>query len=198
MEILKIQQMLLEKNIKIFTTTEFRRITGLSPIASQKILERYTKKGVFIRAIKGIYLCSFNKPLEWAIANRIVKPSYISYETALSYYGIIPETVYIITSATIKKPKETEVNNLTFLYHHIGKNAFTGYIPLEKNSEVILMAEVEKALCDYLFLIFLNKKKLNDRLNLKNISLRKLLIFAKLFNSRGFINWVRNVIRRNN
>jgi len=190
MKILKIQQKLSEKGVSIFTPLEFRRLTGLSSIASQRILERYTQRGLFCRLKKGLYALTLTKSSSWVIANRLIKPSYISYESALSYYGIIPETVYSITSATTKKPKEIEVKGESFVYHSLKRNVFTGYAPLEMNGQTILVAEPEKALCDYLYLVFLKKKKLNERLNIRKISLVKLIKYANLFKPKVFTRWV--------
>lgn len=194
MEILKIQQKLLEKGIGIFTALEFRRLTGLSYIAGQRILERYTRKGMFHRLKKGFYVFTLARIPAWLIANRLVRPSYISYESALSYYGIIPETVYSITSATTKKPAEIEVEEKSFVYHSMKRNVFTGYLPLEMEGQTVFVAEPEKALCDYLYLVFLRKKELNERLNIKKISSVKLIKYASLFKPKVFIKWVRNVI----
>lgn len=196
MVILKIQQKLKSIGIKIFTISEFRRITNSTEISARKILERYSKNGLFIRLKNGLYCSSFNLPSSWLVSNYIVKPSYISYETALSYYGIIPETVYSITSATTKRPKEIKNTLGSFIYHHIDKKVFCGYLPLKQQDDTILIAEAEKALVDYLFLVFLKKKELNERLNLKKISKKKLLTFAKLYKPQTFYKWINNVIFR--
>lgn len=42
------------------------------------------------------------------IANRLLTPSYVSMSTALRYYGMIPEAVYIIQSMTTKESREYE------------------------------------------------------------------------------------------
>jgi len=196
MEILKIQQKLSEKGFSIFTPLEFRRLTGLSSIASQRVLERYTRRGLFRRLKKGLYAFTLAKPSSWVVANRLIKPSYISYESALSYYGIIPETVYSITSATTKKPKEIEVEGEIFVYHSVKRNVFSGYVPLEMNGRTVLVAEPEKALSDYLYLVFLKKKKLNERLNIRKISSVKLIKYASLFKPKVFAHWVKNVISK--
>jgi predicted transcriptional regulator of viral defense system len=194
MKILKIQQKLQQVGIKIFTFIEFKRIIGGTKISARKILERYTKKKFFIRLKNGLYCCSFNLPSAWTISNYLVKPSYISYETALSYYGIIPETVYSTTSATTKKPKVIKNILGSFVYHHLTRKVFFGYSSLKHQDETILIAEPEKALADYLFLVFLKKKRMNERLNLKKISKSKLLNFAKLYKPTTFYRWVKNVI----
>ncbi|KAF0135103.1 MAG: hypothetical protein FD145_241 [Candidatus Saganbacteria bacterium] len=198
MKPIEIQNKLKESGLKIFSRFEFRRLVGASPIAAQKLLERYTQKGVFARLKGGMYALEISFPSSYLIANKLYKPSYISFETALSYYRVIPEVVYSFTSATTKTTREYGVKNMVFNYHKIMKKAFTGYKLIKLGGENILLAEKEKALADYLYYVFLHKKKLNDRLNLKGIDRKKLLVFVSLFGKPSFIRWVEHDIRKTN
>ena len=60
------------------------------------------------------------------VARVLFSPSYISFETALAYYGLIPERVYAIKSATFKKNKKKKYNNSfgLFLYQDVNPNAY--------------------------------------------------------------------------
>ena len=105
----------------------------------------------------------------FSIANAILTPSYISFETALSYYGLIPERVCIIKSASFKKDKKKEYKNSfgLFLYQDINKNAFPYDInEIEVDDRKVLIASPEKALLDLLSVISPrnNKKELLDLL----------------------------------
>ena len=64
------------------------------------------------------------------LANPIYAPSYISFETALSYYDLIPERVYMIKSATFKKRK------ITFTFFAIFNNK------ISKNVNFLILAKV--------------------------------------------------------
>lgn len=68
-------------------------------------------------------------PDEYLLANILYQPSYISLEFALSYYSLIPESVYLITSVTTKPTREFAVGKLFFSYQTIKKQAFVGYVP---------------------------------------------------------------------
>lgn len=198
MKLIEIQNKLKESGLKIFSGFEFQRLLGAPPIAAQKLLERYTQKGVFVRLKGGMYALEMNFPSGYLIANKLYKPSYVSFETALSYYRIIPEVVYSFTSATAKTTREYGVKNMVFNYHKIMKKAFTGYKLIKLSGENILLAEKEKALADYLYYVFLHKKNLNDRLNLKEIDFKQLFVFVSLFGKPNFIRWVKRDIRKTN
>jgi predicted transcriptional regulator of viral defense system len=188
----EIHQKLRDSKLKIFSNLEFKRLMGCSLVAAQKLLERYTKNGTFIRLKGGLYILKLSYPSSYLIANRLYEPSYISFETALSYYGIIPEIVYETTSATTLPTRQFGVDDRSFSYHTIKKNAFTGYRLQIVEGEKVLFADKEKALADYLYFVFLKKKPWNDRMNLNNIKLNILNYYIKLFDNRRFNNWSRH------
>lgn len=176
-----VEKTLKDFGVSLFTPAEFARIFTTTPVSAQKFLERYTKKGVFARPKKGLYFYAGKLQNEMVLANLIYAPSYVSFETALSYYHIIPETVYSVTSATTKPTREFNLKEITYFYTTIKKSAFTGYAPTEVYGDTVLLAGPEKALCDYLYLVSLGKRTLNDRLDVRTINFDKLQKFAKLF-----------------
>lgn len=196
MTALIIQQRLAGKGLRLFTTADFRRTLGLSVPNAYKALERYTKQGAVLRLRNGLYILPWNKPGNMVIANALYRPSYISYESALAHYHVIPETVYAVTSATTRRTREFEAGDFGYLYHSIKKAAFTGYRPYKLGDELVLMAEPEKALCDYLFLVFLKKRMLNERIAWTKVDRRKLLQYSRLFKPKTFLSWVDHAIGR--
>lgn len=178
---ISVERTLKDFGVSLFSPAEFARIFATTPVSAQKFLERYTQKGVFARPKKGLYFYPGRLQHEMALANLIYAPSYVSFETALSYYRIIPETAYGVTSATTKPTREFELKEITYSYTTIKKAAFTGYAPTEIYGEITQIATPEKALCDYLYLISLGKRTLNDRLDTRTINFGKLQKFAKLF-----------------
>lgn len=181
--------------LKVFSRLDLRRLLLVSQSAAQQLLERYAKKGVLVRIKGGLYALKQNLPSSYQIANKLYAPSYISFETALSYHNLIPETVYSITSATTKTTRTFNAEGQIFKYHRIKKQAFTGYGLVNLAGEKILLAEPEKALADYLYYVFLKKKSLNERLRPKNIKRERLFFYASLFEIPNFLQWVKNVIR---
>lgn len=187
-----------EKRLLIFTPYDLERLFKASPVAANFFVFRNTRRGLLIRLKKSqkgsLYCLADNPPNQYLIANRIYEPSYISFDTALSFYGIIPETIYTITSATTKATREFKINNSRFTYYKIKKSVYTGYRPIKYLNETVLIAEPEKALADYLYFVELKKRQLNyERLNLKNIKKNKLMSFAKLFNRARILNLINQI-----
>lgn len=65
-------------------------------------IKRMSDNGEIIKLTKNLYETEKNIP-GYLVANAIYSPSYLSFDYALSYYGLIPEAVYVYTSATFKK-----------------------------------------------------------------------------------------------
>jgi predicted transcriptional regulator of viral defense system len=85
-------------------------------------------------------------------ANRIYSPSYISFESALAYYGLIPEGVYTITSATTLKTNRFMTSLGAFSYRHLKPELMFGYRLVEGAGQHFKIAEPEKLLLDYMYL----------------------------------------------
>lgn len=179
-----VQRELRNRGFSIFTPKEFERIFNISSSAAEKFIYAYTKKNFFTKIRNGLYALEEKRPNLYFTANKVYYPSYISLETALSYYGIIPETVYSITSVTTKARREFEVFGMDFSYTSVKKEAFQGYTTKKEDDKTFFIAEPEKAIADYLYLISLGKKSWNDRFYTRNISKEKLSKYLDLFNRK--------------
>lgn len=189
-----VQKKISEKNIKVFRVADLEKLLGISQTAARKIAERYTKKGIFTRLKRSLYAPSFNFPSPYFLANKVYQPSYISFETALSFHHIIPERVYNITSATTKSTREFEIRDMTLEYFKIKTQAYLGYTPIKQDDEIILMAEKEKALADFLYFVNLGKRRLPDRLNLREVDEEKVLSFVKAFARRKLVKLAKDIL----
>lgn len=114
-----------------------------------KILQRLEKKKVITRLTGGKYLLTESRPSEFEIANFLYNPSYVSLESALSFYGILSQFPYVVTSVTAKKTKKLVVKDRSYEYSHIDPRWFFGFV----TSGRTLIAEPEKALLDRLYLM---------------------------------------------
>lgn len=119
-------------------------------------LSRWVSAGKIIQLRRGVYtLAPRYRRVElhpFVAAGVLNRSSYISLQTALAYYDLIPENLTRILSVTAGRP-ETVSNNLgTYEFRRIGKKYFWGYQPFTLNGEVILMALPEKALLDLIYL----------------------------------------------
>lgn len=131
-------------------------------------IARMVKNESIIPIIKGLYETNTNTP-GYLLANIIYGPSYLSFDFALSYYGLIPEAVYTFTSATFEKKKEkTYTTNFgTFTYRDIPASAYPYGIRLITEGQYsYAIATPEKALCDKLYIEtpVKNKKELAELL----------------------------------
>lgn len=149
MSTLKLIIRLRELDIKFLTPTILARILETDNKNSvYKSLNRLQKNGVLQNLDKGKFLVSGSNATDFEIANFIVYPSYVSLESAFSFYGILPQFPYSITSATTQRSKKIEYNNKNYEYVKISNKLFFGYL----KSDDFLIASKEKALVDYLYL----------------------------------------------
>lgn len=116
------------------------------------------KSGELISIRRGLYVPSPDSgrpfPEPFLIANYLRGPSYVTLESALSFWGFIPERVYEIGSATTKSAKEYENTIGRFTYHHLPTPYYGfGIKRVELTpSQVVMLASPEKAICDKIVL----------------------------------------------
>lgn len=126
--------------------------------AVQQKISELLKSGTIVRVKKGLYVFgpkTRQKPIsKESLANLIYGPSCISMEYALSYHGLIPERVEIVTSVTPKKNKEFNTPVGLFTYKHLSTSKYPHEIEQRwlDPQHPILIASPEKALCDYIIL----------------------------------------------
>lgn len=159
-------------------------------------LERWRNKKLLIKLRRGVYLLNQNdrkiNPSRNFIANQLYTPSYVSLESALSFYGLIPERVSDLTSVTTKKTMRLKNELGLFVYQHIKPEAFRGFETQKDEAGLsFFIAEPEKALVDFCYLNLARFKKENEDMfeeyyrlqNMEILNSRKLSVFAGLFRS---------------
>ena len=118
-----------------------------------KLME-LVQQGYLVQLRKGLYhasdLVNPKIPEPFCIANHLYGPSYVSQEAALSYWGLIPERVYTVSSVTTNSSKEYRIPTGTFTYTHLPSPYYSlGIQSLALTPrQTILIASPEKALCD--------------------------------------------------
>ena len=188
-----VEEKLKEKGMFVFTPREFCGVLEIPYKTGAVFLSRNLKSGLFIKLRNNYYMLKDSHLPLYAIANKLYQPSYVSLETALSHYGIIPEVVYTVTSVTTKPTREFKTAKSVFSYQRIKKSVFAGYSPVTIEGHVVLLAEPEKALADYLYFVDLKKASMNDRLNLKDIRKGKLLGFIDAFRRKSLQKKVKEI-----
>ena len=125
------------------------------------------------------------------ISNKLYEPSYLSFEYALSYYNLIPETVFLYTSVTTKKTRmiKSEIGN--FSYRNIKTGLFFGYRLIKNERVSFKIADPEKALLDFLYFRsdIVNKNdiyelRINKEVFKETVNHDKLNNYLRKFNSK--------------
>lgn len=126
-------------------------------LASQ--LSRWVESGRLVRLRRGVYALGApyrrREPHPFEIANVLVRPSYVSLESALAFHGLIPEAVFSTTSVTTARPEVFETPFGRFDYRHISSALLWGYAEEQLGPgarPTALIATPEKALLDLVYL----------------------------------------------
>lgn len=171
-----------------FFTRQSLRLAHLTVFDYQ--LTAWTKKNYIAPLKRGIYYFTDRKndltPQE--ISYLIYEPSYISLESALSHYGLIPEIVNSITAVTPKINRRFYNDFGYFSYRHIKPSFFFGYKCVETKYGQYLMAEPEKALLDYLYL---NSGRINNKTDILELRLN-FEIFNDIIESSKLLFYLKN------
>ena len=128
-----------------------------SPAHVRRQLDRWIKSGRILRLRREVYVISdrYAKAVvhPFAAANALKKASYVSLQSALAYYGMIPEYVPVTTSITTGRPEEFSTPIGRFQFRHVGSPLFFGFGEVEvARDQVVFLASAQKALVDLLYL----------------------------------------------
>ena len=160
-------------------------------------LSGWKQKGFVVQLRRGLYtLGPGERELEpplFFLANQIFIPSYVSMESALVYYGLIPEFVAATTSITTRATRRFRNDFGLFTYQHLSVKCYAGFQSVrESESFSFLLAMPEKAVVDF---IYLNLEKFTTRdadvftdsyrfQNCASLKPKKLRDYAYCFTSR--------------
>lgn len=139
------------KNIPLSYDELASLLTGYN--APKNKVQEMERCGKIIRLKKGFYVVSESEsgvaPLPELVANHLHGPSYVSMQTALRLYGLIPEHVYSIKSMTLGRSCEFSNPLGLFSYIHTTPDYYSIGITTQQSGEAYFqIATPEKALCD--------------------------------------------------
>lgn len=182
-----------EKEINFFSLADFGRLFNIANRNTlYKKIQRLEEKQLIKRIIKGKYRFLLGSANDFVLANYFCHPSYISLESALSFYGIITGFSYKITSLTTKKSRSFDIDKKEFCYSQINKNFFWGY----EKKDNFLIADKEKALLDY---IYFSLKGLRDldwkEIELNEIDKSKLINYGRRLKNKKLLKIIKERIR---
>lgn len=120
-------------------------------------LSRWTKAGRIYQIRRGLYALAPPyrkvKPHPFLVANRMVRGSYVSCQSALEFHGLIPEHTPTVVSATTSRPGRWKTALGDFEFRHIKTTLFSGYQSVEVGGgQQAFVASPEKALLDLVYL----------------------------------------------
>lgn len=160
-------------------------------------LSRFSQKKLVTKIKRELYCFNPTYIDEFVLANKLYQPSYISLETALNYYGMIPDIPQSLTSIGTTTTKKIDNQFGSFRYVKIKPSLFFGFTSIQSsrlstNSQdspiYYNLALKEKALLDYFYV-----RKLRDiadlRLNLDEINR---IIYNQF--TRAFPRWVQEIL----
>ena len=164
------------KDFTVFSVNDIRQI---EPSFHRRRLNEWQSKGYLKKVIKEYYIFA-EKPIHqrvlFEIANRIYKPSYISLETALSYYQLIPESVFGNTSISTRRTYNFRTVLGDFRYRTVKPDIFWGYEIIAYEKSVYKMAEPEKAVLDYLYM----NKHLRSKADFESLRFNEEMFFQRI------------------
>ncbi len=176
---------------KIFNLSEIKTVLDIEKDnTAYKKIESLIKAEILKRTIKGVYYLTFNPPSDFELANSIYQPSYVSLASALTFYGILVQVPYEITSVSPKLTKKIKFDKKSFTYSHISLDYFWGY----QKVEGFLIALPEKALIDSLYFMSLGWISVNyDELFLDEINYKKFLEMSKKIKHPVFHRFLKKI-----
>ena len=128
-----------------------------NPTDIRRQLSRWVRAGRIYQLRRGVYALAPPyqkvKPHPFVVANRMVPASYVSCQSALAHYNLIPEYVPVVTSVTTLRPARWTTPLGTYVYRHLRPELFSGYRQLNLGTDqAAFIGSPEKALLDLLYL----------------------------------------------
>lgn len=145
-----------ETRIRALPAFNLNDVRKLDPGFHRQQLNYWHNQG-YIKPLAGGYYILADQAIDemvlFMVANKIYEPSYISLESALAYYEIIPETVLGVTSVSSRKTKQYDTDWGVFSYRSVKPRYMIGYQVIDNSpGKKFKIACLEKALLDYLYL----------------------------------------------
>lgn len=174
----------------VFSTTDVKK--RFPHFDGRRLVEWQQKN--YILKLRREYYCFADRIKDESFlfftSNKIYSPSYISLESALAYYGLIPEGVFLTSGISSGNTAKYQTPIGEFTYNHLKPSLFFGYRLIQVNDITIKIADPEKAILDFTYLKKIDTIEEFDglRLNITQIKelfdLQKFSDYQKLFKSK--------------
>lgn len=188
----QLSKKLIAHRFYLFSLEELRKFYPREKPGQLRLQVHQWKRMGWLKVLRrGVYQLAWPEEKilpDFYLANRLYQPSYVSLETALSYYSLIPEVAMAVTSVAAKPTRRFKTPAGLFVYRTIKRTAFTGYRLIKEAGYEIRLAEPEKALVDYLYFQPAKYDVQSLRLDqggLKKLSRKKLTAYAGLLSEKS-------------
>jgi predicted transcriptional regulator of viral defense system len=126
------------------------------PQALQRQLPRWVRSGRLTKVRRGLYAVPApyrtQPPDPFEVSNRLVRPSFVSMESALHFHEIIPDVAFAVTAVTTGRSGTRDTPLGRYVYHHVGPTRFWGFDEREvAPGRRAYVATPERALLDLLY-----------------------------------------------
>lgn len=183
-----------KKQFDEYPAFSVQEIKKIYPDWNRMNLSNWQKKRYILKLRNNWYSFTdkkFDEYFLFYVSNKIYSPSYVSMESALYYYGFIPEASFSVTSVSTLKTERFSNTLGDFMYSNIKKECFFGYELVMHNNFTMKIASMEKAILDYLYLrkdiiTFedIESLRLNVLLIKDKIDVKRMIAYVNLFNSK--------------
>ena len=189
----KIEALLILQKSKrdIFSLIDLKKLLRIESDNTAYVqANRLRKEGILERIAKGVYCLKDSRPADFEISNFLCRPSYISLESAMAYYGILIQLPLTITSVTPKRAKKIHAGNIEFAYSHLDRRYYFDYI----KEQSFIIATPEKALIDTIFFAGYGRTVIHpEEWVLNNINRKRLKKLSEKIESGIFRNYLNSL-----
>ncbi|MCJ7785825.1 MAG: hypothetical protein MUP41_17985 [Desulfobacterales bacterium] len=193
---LELLKMLQKINKPFYTIADLEKITGLSRNSLYVALKRWETAEIIERVSQGIYIpMGGNVSLE-NVAAQLYIPNYLSFESALTKYGILNLIPYTLTFATTRKTKKYTLQKQKIEFRQISPELFFGF----EMKNGMYIASPEKAFLDQVYFAARGKATLDfDEVDIKKLSIKSLKELSRKFPAyvRSYLNDTTKPILKN-
>jgi predicted transcriptional regulator of viral defense system len=144
------------------------------------------KAGWLVRIKKGLYIAvtdlsslTAGNVSNLVISNALNKKSYVSFATALNWYGMFDQLAKSVDAVTSARARNYRFQNMEFRFFRVKEELFFGFTQERADGKMVNIGEREKIILDYLYL----------RRNAATVS----LVFEKLREHKGTFNFLKMI-----
>ncbi len=167
-----------------FGYEDIAKVLGISLASARVEAHRFVKYGILLRIKRNLYILrsvwqGLSQEERFAIANIIQVPSYVSFMSALEYYGITTQVLRdFIESVSQKRTKEVSIDGFVFIYTKIKSELYFGFV----RKGDFFIAEPEKAFLDSLYMALLGRYRFDiSSIDFDKFDIKKLRGFSRRY-----------------